>query len=253
LRGEEERLDTVAASRYGVGEVQEHAGVALHRSAHVAQQHQRAAAEARGPTPERRHVAAGADAVGYRPPKIDSRAAPPDPSPCPAFTRAPDETRQDRSRFRGLFGCERGEILVGEAAAITPGSQSVWRGSDVVVGLVLPWKLADVVVRENFLYGEGRRSRLSRLRRPRRRSSVVRAPEGGEGDIEERDLFVAMNEQRAACVIDLAPVAEIHVPECIDDIEEATAMNVETCAPQEAAEDEQVVEQTGHRRGVSGP
>src|SRR5207342_274241 len=94
LRSEEKRLDTVAALRHGVGEVQKHAGVALHRSADVAQQHERAAAHERGP-PELHHVAPGAHAVADRPSKIDSRAVSSNPSPCPAFTRAPDETRQD--------------------------------------------------------------------------------------------------------------------------------------------------------------
>src|SRR3989442_1168383 len=40
LGGEEERLDTVVAPRDRVSEVQEHAGVALHGSADVAQQHE---------------------------------------------------------------------------------------------------------------------------------------------------------------------------------------------------------------------
>src|SRR6187551_4082371 len=86
-----------------------------------------------------------------------------------------------------------------------------------------------------------------------RLSSVVLAPEGLEGDVEERNLLVAMDEQRAARVIDLAAFPEVHVPERIDDIEQATAMDVDARAPQEAAEDQQVIEETGHRRGVSRP
>src|SRR6478736_7352422 len=86
-----------------------------------------------------------------------------------------------------------------------------------------------------------------------RLSSVVLAPEGGEGDVEERNLFVAMDEQRAARVIDLAAFPEVHVPECVDDVEQATAVDVDARAPQEAAEDQQVIEETGHRRGVSRP
>jgi len=41
-------------------------------------------------------------------------------------------------------------------------------------------------------------------------SPAVFAPEGGEGDIEERDLVVAMNEQRAAGVINVAAVPVLH-------------------------------------------
>ena len=253
LRGEEERLDTVAALRHGVGEVQEHARVALHRSADVAQQHERAAAHARRPPPELHHVAAGADAVGDRPSKIDSRAASSNPSPCPAFTRAPDETRQDGGRFGGFGARERGEILVGEAAEVAPGLQSAWRRRRVVVRRVAPQRLADVVAREVVLEHDHGRPRLARLRCMSRLSPVVLAPEGGEGDVEERNLFVAMDEQRAARVIDLAAFAEVHVPERIDDIEQATAMDVDARAPQEAAEDQQVIEETGHRRGVSRP
>ncbi len=104
LGGEEERLDTAVAPRHGVSEVQEHAGVALHGSADVAQQHERARAHASCPSPEFHHVAARAEAVGDRTSKIDSRAAPSNPPPCPAFTRIPDETRQRRARLGYFVG-----------------------------------------------------------------------------------------------------------------------------------------------------
>ena len=71
-------------------------------------------------------------------------------------------------------------------------------------------------------------------------SPVVLAPEGVEGDVEDRNLFLAMDEQRAARVIDLVACAEVHVPERLDDIEQAAAMDVDARAPQEAAEDQQV-------------
>ena len=41
LRGKQERLDALVTPRHGVREVQQHARVALHRAAHVAQQHER--------------------------------------------------------------------------------------------------------------------------------------------------------------------------------------------------------------------
>ena len=44
-------------------------------------------------------IAAGAEALGDRASKIDARAAPSNPPPCPAFTRIPDEARQGRARL----------------------------------------------------------------------------------------------------------------------------------------------------------
>ena len=62
-----------------------------------------------------------------------------------------------------------------------------------------------------------------------------------------------MDEQRAAGVIDLVARAEVDVSERLDDIEQATGMDVDARAPQDAAEDQQVIEETGHRRGCITP
>ena len=86
--------------RQRVSEVQEHAGVALHRSADVAQQHERTRAHAPLPPRQLHHVAAGAEALGDCAPKVDARAAPANPSPCPALSRIPHEARQRLARLR---------------------------------------------------------------------------------------------------------------------------------------------------------
>jgi hypothetical protein len=116
----------VMAPGDGVSEVQEHAGVALHRSADVAQQHERARAHASRPSPEFHHIAARAEALGDRPSKIDSRAAPSNPPPCPAFAGIPDETRQGGARLRDFVGRECCEVPIGEAASIAPSLQAIF-------------------------------------------------------------------------------------------------------------------------------
>src|SRR6478672_11792006 len=80
---------------------------------------------------------------------------------------------------------------------------------------------------------------------------MMLAPERGEGCVEECNLFTAMDEQRPARVIDLAAFLQVDVPERIDEIEQAAAVDVDARAPQEAAENQQIIEEMGHRRGVS--
>ena len=58
-----------------------------------------------------------------------------------------------------------------------------------------------------------------------------------------RESLVAMDEQRAAGVIDLVARAEIDVLQRLDDVEHASGVDVEAGAPQQAAEDQQVLEQ----------
>jgi hypothetical protein len=72
---------------------------------------------------------------------------------------------------------------------------------------------------------------------------VVFAPERGEGPVEHRHLFLAMHEQRTAGVIHLVACAEVHMSERLDDVEQASSMDVDAGAPQDAAKDQQVIEE----------
>jgi hypothetical protein len=52
-------------------------------------------------------------------------------------------------------------------------------------------------------------------------------------------------------MVDPAAFPKVHVPQRFGDIEQATAMDVDAPAAEEAAEDQQVIEEVRHRRGVS--
>jgi hypothetical protein len=57
-----------------------------------------------------------------------------------------------------------------------------------------------------------------------------------------------MDEECAADVIHVVARAEVDVPERFDELRETAGVNLEPCPPQDAAEDQQVVDQAGHRR-----
>jgi hypothetical protein len=249
LGGKKERFDLVMAPGDGVSEVQEHAGVALHGSADVAQQYERAGAHAARPSPEFHHIAARAEALGDRTSEIDPRASPSNPPPCPAFTRIPDETRQGRARRRYFVGSECGEVLIGDAAKVAPGLQASFWSGRVAFRPVGFRRGCPIVGRKNFLDRDRRGARLVVPRAASDFSLVVFAPEGRERPVEERNLFLAMDEQRTACVIHLVACAEVHMSKRLDEVEQTPGMDVDACAPQDAPKDEQVIEKTGHRPG----
>jgi hypothetical protein len=68
-------------------------------------------------------------------------------------------------------------------------------------------------------------------------------PERLEGTIEDRQIFVPMDEQRAAGVVDLVADPDIDVLQRLGDVEHAPRVDVEPEAPQQAAEREQVGEE----------
>src|SRR5262245_7384363 len=87
--GEQERLNPLVAARHRVCELQEHARVALHRTAHVAEEDERAWPDPPR-TPRQPHdIAASAQAFGDRSSKIHAGALPADPPPRPAFAGSP--------------------------------------------------------------------------------------------------------------------------------------------------------------------
>ena len=89
-------------ARRGVREVQEHARIALHRAADVAEQHQRARPHLAAAPRQADDVAAGVEAVGDRPPQIDARAVTRNPAPRATLSRSPLETIEHEFRLRDL-------------------------------------------------------------------------------------------------------------------------------------------------------
>ncbi len=102
-------------------EVQEHARVALHRAADIAQQHQRPWLRATPTRRQRDDFAAGSQAAHQCPTKIDARAAAADPAARAAFARNPLESLERHSRARHFLRRELGEVLVSQTADIAPG------------------------------------------------------------------------------------------------------------------------------------
>jgi hypothetical protein len=68
----------------------------------------------------------------------------------------------------------------------------------------------------------------------------VDAPERGERPVEHREVVAAMDEQRAAGVIDVVPSPEVHVLQGFCDVEQTPDVNFQPEGPQQAAEDEHV-------------
>jgi protein-tyrosine-phosphatase len=72
----------------------------------------------------------------------------------------------------------------------------------------------------------------------------VLPPEGRKRQVEDRDLILAMDEERAARVIHLVPCGEVDVAQRFGELRETSGVNVDPGAPQDTAEDQQVVEET---------
>ena len=72
----------------------------------------------------------------------------------------------------------------------------------------------------------------------------MRAPESGEGSIEDWKLLVTMNQQCTAGVMHLVACAEVDMPKGVDDIQQTPWMHVDAGPPQQAAEEQQVIEQS---------
>ena len=130
-RGEQEHLDAPMAAADRVREVQEHARVALHRAADVAQQDDRP----RPPAPlaawQRYDVAAGAEALAQRAPEVEARPAAAHPAARAALAGCPGEPRERCARERDLVGGELREVLVRERRGVAPGRQRLRFGAEL--------------------------------------------------------------------------------------------------------------------------
>src|SRR5215831_590478 len=106
-RGEDERLNVLTASD-GVGEDQQQPRVALHRSADVAQQHDRAAPEAALAVKQPDQLAARADGVTGRAAEVDQAPGGRPQAPGATFGDPPRSLSQEAFN---LFRLEPGEIV----------------------------------------------------------------------------------------------------------------------------------------------
>ena len=75
----------------------------------------------------------------------------------------------------------------------------------------------------------------------------MRAPELVERVIEDRELIVTMHKKRAAGVIDLVARAEIDVLQRVGHVDQTSDVHVDPGAPQQPAEDDEIMLEVGHR------
>ena len=122
-RREQERLDAAMLLPDGMREVEEHARVALHRAADVADEDERSRTGAAPTSWQLDDVAARAEAARERASDVDARSASGDPAPGPPLAGRPRKARECRARDRDLLRCVVCEVLVREGDGITPGRQ----------------------------------------------------------------------------------------------------------------------------------
>src|SRR4029453_1606240 len=128
----------------------------------------------------------------------------------------PDESRERRTRDRHLLGCVVGKVLAGECSGVAPDGHGLRRR---ICGL----SSSREILRSRTLLPKNRTKVLFhwclclRLWRLCLRLAVAQdfgpaiIPEGIECAIENRQVLVAMDEQRAAGVVDLVADADIDV------------------------------------------
>ena len=192
-------------------------------------------------------------------PEIHLRAPSPNPSSRATLTGLPDQPGERGARVDDLVRRQRGEVLAGQRASLAPGLQALFFSRRVSVPRIVYGgvetrggvgfsRAVELFGREQFPGLDQRRSLA--LMTPARRccglAVVVIAPEGRKRQIENGNLILAMDEECAADVIHVVAGAEVDIPERFDQLREASGVNLEPCQPQDAAEDQQVVEEARH-------
>ena len=119
-RRKQERLDPMVPQRQRVGEVQKHARVALHRAAHVAEDHEWTRTQTPRSPRERHYFAARAQTVGNRAPQVDPWPPAPNPPPRAPLTGIPIEAGQCPCRLCQFVPGQCREVLVIDAATVAP-------------------------------------------------------------------------------------------------------------------------------------
>ena len=133
LRRKQKRFDSLMPRRQRVSEMQQHARIALHRAADVAQQHQRTRAHAARPRRQRHHVAAAAETLGDRAPKVDARATAAHPSPRSAHAGIPHETSQRLARLGNFVSRRMPQNPCRQPAPIAPDLHGCFRRRRIAV------------------------------------------------------------------------------------------------------------------------
>ena len=78
----------------------------------------------------------------------------------------------------------------------------------------------------------------------------MRPPEHVERAIEDRQLIVTMHEERAAGVINLVARAEVDVLQRVRHVDQTADVHVDPGAPQQPAEDDEIMLEVGHDLGL---
>src|SRR6266511_4177606 len=73
--------------------------------------------------------------------------------------------------------------------------------------------------------------------------TAVIAPEGVESGVEDLEILMPVDEQRPAGVIHLVTRAQVDVLQRLGHVEQTSDVHLEAKAPQQAAEDQQVVDE----------
>ena len=243
-RGEQERLDAPVPAPDRVREVQEHARVALHRAADVAEQDERARPRA-APAPRQRTTSPPVRTLRASARRRSMRG--PRPRTHRRVRRSPGcphEPGERGARERDLVGRELREVLVARAcsrrstsaaraepcpASGSPRSASARRFQRPVAATV------------------GVRARARRLSAGGQRlPSTVHAPERVERAIEDRRGPRADGRAARGRCGRRRRGADVHVLQRLDDVEQAPECTSRPRRAQQAAEDEQIAEQAGH-------
>src|SRR4029453_17682966 len=125
---------------------------------------------------------------------------PADPSPRPALAGIPDEAGEDRPRPGELGGGEGREALVREPRDVAPRLET---RLPRLAGLARVAGRLEAIRRDDVLDFDDRDGRRVGRRPGFGGSCRVRLPESRKYPVEDRDLLVAMDEQRPAGVIHL--------------------------------------------------
>ena len=240
-RREQERLDPLVPPRQGVREMQQHARVALHRSADVAQQHEGPRPHASRPPRQLDDVAAGAQAVARwrAADRCASRAR--DPSARPPLAGFQTSRAAPRAPSASSSAVNAAKSLPARPLEVAPGFRPARRlprrclsSSSVVasrsgasrfsIGTIVPARFA-----------LDRRSRgggsveCSRQNTSNTRSKIASVPGGERAARGRRDTPRRGRRGRRA--------------QRLDEVEQPAGMHLDASAPQHPAEDQQVVEE----------
>jgi hypothetical protein len=74
-------------------------------------------------------------------------------------------------------------------------------------------------------------------------------PEVVEHNVEDRELFAPMDEECPAGMVDLVALRQVHVTECVDNVDHPPRMHIDPGAAEQSTEEEKVIEKV--RQGIS--